>query len=75
MALFNILHWTQKNKNFMRLLDYILAIACIAYGWWADSTISLVIGIIALVMAIGNFGQKLNLFLPRIVRHNPKDHD
>jgi len=67
MAFFSFLRWTQKNHKWVRLLDYALGIAAIAYGVWQDSWISIGIGVFCILAALINLNQRLNFILPRLV--------
>ena len=74
MAIFPLLRWTQQHQKFVRALDYVLGLAAIGYGLWADSWISIGVGVFCMFAAMINLAQKFNMFLPRILSpKNPPD--
>lgn len=74
MSLFHLLRWSENNRRWLRILDYVLGIATIAYGVWQDSWLSIVIGVIFLLAAVFNLAKKMNFILPRVVPGKRDDH-
>lgn len=75
MRIFNFLRWTEKNRATLRIADYVMGVAAIGYGIWADSSLSIGIGVICIIAAAVNLSEKVNLFLPRLVSPKKKRPD
>ncbi len=73
MSLFRFLRWSENNRRWLRVLDYVLGGLSIAYGIWQDSWLSIVVGIVFILAALFNLSQRMNFFLPRVVPRKKSD--